>query len=245
MKKSFLLISLLAILVACTPNVESIPTSSPTSTITVTATNTPIVKWSVQEIMDIIQASHPQSNKYDPNSAVYAEFPEAIEQLKAMGLTALQDKDMNVSYLSAALGYPRPDSTLAGDVLITFPPEYVGTTMPELIDYLSDSRSQVRKYALILLGYVGDRASCAVGNISPILFLAKDSTVRSASAIALDNILKKGFVPAGYKISADFFSTHSIPKDDPTGSFTGKARIWWQNEGSKINWHPRYDLCDP
>jgi len=245
MKRFLLFIFMLSLLNACVPGSNLVLPIAATSTEADIQTATPLAKkWSVREIMDIILASHPQSDQYDPNSIVYAEFPEALKQLQEMRPNALKDEDLNVSYLAAAIGYPRRDSVLVGDVLLAFPPEYVSTTMPILISYLSSSRGEVRKYALILLGYVGDRASCAVGNIGPILFLAKDPSVRSASAIALDNILKKGFVPANYRISSSF-SINSIPNDDPEGSFTGKARAWWKEAGSKVNWHPSYDLCDP
>ena len=246
MKRFLLFFFMLSILNACVPGTNPTLPIIPTSMKAGIQTNTPqAIKWSVQEIMDIILASHPQSDKYDPNSTIYAEFPEALKQLKEMGPNVLKDDNLNLSVLSSAIGYPRQDSILAGDVLITFPPEYVSTTMPELIGYLSNPRTEVRRYASILLGYVGDRASCAVGSIGPILFLAKDPSVRSASAIALDNILNKGFVPPKYAISSNFFSVSSIPNDEPEGSFTEKARIWWNEEGSKVNWHPTYDLCDP
>ena len=256
MKNFLLLVLIMVIVSACAPKPETIHPISSTATTAYIPTNTTTrlvtettpsqtVKWSIREIMDILIASNPQASIYDPSSKQYAKFPEALKQLKEMEPNILKDEDLNLSILAAAINYPRQDSILAGDVLITFPPKYVGTTLPELIDFLSSSRSDVRKYALILLGYVGSGASCTVGNIGPILFLAKDPSVRSTSAIALDNILNKGFVPAEYKVTSNFFSIHSIPNDDPAGSFTGRARTWWQDEGSKINWHPNYDLCDP
>ena len=41
------------------------------------------------------------------------------------------------------------------------------------------------------------------------------------------------------------FLADSLPADIPEGVIVEKARRWWNEAGSNINWHPSYGICDP
>jgi hypothetical protein len=97
---------------------------------------------------------------------------------------------------------------------------------------------------MLALGTVGMQGSCAVGKIAPRLW-DTDAYVRSAASQALSNITGKNLLQAGYEFTPQPFSASPVPADTPEGSISGAARKWWNEQGSKVNWHPSYDLCDP
>jgi hypothetical protein len=72
--------------------------------------------------------------------------------------------------LTMAITYPRQDSYLAAQAIIALGPEITSTYLPILIDNLKNQEPEVRVYSVILLGFTGERGSCAAGNIEPLLW---------------------------------------------------------------------------
>jgi len=100
-------------------------------------------------------------------------------------------------------------------------------------------------YSIVLLSSTGYRASCAVGNIGPLLWNS-DSRVRSTAAFALERITNQDLIASQYEIEiTPSFMANLIFPDEPEGSITGAARQWWNEQGSKVKWHSSYGLCDP
>ena len=98
---------------------------------------------------------------------------------------------------------------------------------------------------MVLLSSTGDRATCAVGNIGPLLWHS-DAKVRAAAAFALEKITEQELVASPYEIEiTPSFVADSISADEPEGRITGTARQWWNEQGSKVEWHSSYGLCDP
>ena len=246
MKKIVIVVLLIAyILVSCAPTVKVVPTLTlipvpPTSTITPTPTLTS------EDLTAIIFASNPESPLYDPKSTAYAEFPEAVKLLSMMGTnnySALSD-------LAFAITFPRQDSYLAAQALILVGRDARASTIAVLFSNLDSSYYPNQKpetliYSTILLGSIGNDASCAVGNIGPLLWHS-DSKVRSGAAFALERITNQNLVASQYEIEiTPSFLANSIYADEPEGSITGTARQWWNEQGSKVKWHSGYGLCDP
>ena len=147
--------------------------------------------------------------------------------------------------LAVALRYPRSDSYLAAQALLVLGPDITATTIPLLNDNLRDDKSGTRIYPMILLASVGPRAACAVGNIAPLLW-DPDPIARSATALALQRIIRQDLMENDGEISiTPSFTAGSLSPDTPEGSVVNKARSWWNAEGSQVNWHPSYGLCDP
>lgn len=192
------------------------------------------------DLINIIYASDPSSPQYDPASIPYSEFPDALQQLSGMGPKAINA----ASHIALAISFPREDSYLAAQTLISLGPDITATTLPTLIDNLHRQRPATRLYSAIVLGTVGKAASCSVGDIGPLLWDA-DPSVRSAAAYALARITGEDLSPDGAMVIPAPLSSQSIILDMPEGKIVGAARKWWTAEGSKVNWHPSYDLCDP
>ncbi len=152
--------------------------------------------------------------------------------------------------LALAITYPRPDSYLAAQALISLGPDITSTSIVTLFYNVDSSNLHNLKpdaiiYSVILLSSTGNKALCSVGNIGPLLW-HPDSTVRSAAASALERISEQDFVANQYDIEiTPSFMANSISADDPEGSITGTARQWWNEQGSKVKWHSSYGLCDP
>jgi len=238
------------ILVSCAPVAKVAPTeiAIPTSTlppVPPTPTIAPTPTLTIDDIRAIIYASNPESPQYDPKSTIYAEFPEAVKQLSTMknAIDAAGD-------LAIAITYPRQDSYLAAQTLISLGSDITSTTIVTLFGnldsrYYPNQKPEALIYSIILLSSTGNRASCAVGNIGPLLWHS-DSKVRSAAAFALEKIIEQDFVASQYEIEVTpSFIANSISPDEPEGSITEKARQWWKNQGSKVKWHSSYGFCDP
>jgi HEAT repeat protein len=178
--------------------------------------------------------------QYNPQSTPYAEFGDALRQLSAMGPKAIDA----ASHIALAISFPRQDSFLAAQALISFGPDITATTLPDLIGNLKSQRPETRLYSAIVLGTIGEKASCAVGDIGPLLWDA-DPYVRYAAAFAIERITGKDLLPGEAKVTPDPLTAHSILPDTPDGKIVGYARTWWTAEGSKVKWHPTYDICDP
>jgi hypothetical protein len=219
------------------PTLTPIP-SEPTaaSQTAVSQTNTPML----EDLIEIIYASDPNSPLYDPESSSYAEFPNVMQQLSGMGPKAINA----ASHIALAISFPREDSYLAAQTLVSLGSDIAATTLPILIDNLHSQRPATRLYSAIVLGTVGKAASCSVGDIGPLLWDA-DPSIRSAAAYALAQIPGEDLFPDGVMVPAEPLSGQSIVPDTPEGKIVGDAREWWTAEGSKVNWHPGYDLCDP
>jgi hypothetical protein len=217
------------------PSTKSVPTASqfPTST--------KAEYEYVDESIKIIESSDPASPSYDPKSAAYAEFPKALKQLAALNAST----NNAASMLAYAMGFPRPDSILAAQVIISLGPDEAGTLLPILIGYLADQRPEIRMYSAIILSTTGYNGTCSLGNIGPVLW-DTDPYVRTSAALAIQGITGIILVAETYAITPDHLaSDNPVAADTPEGKIVGAARTWWNDRGSKVNWHPSYDLCDP
>ena len=238
------------ILVSCAPAVKVVPTETAIPTLALppilpTPTITPTPTLTIDGIRAIIYASNPESPQYDPKSTPYAEFPEAVKQLSTMSNAIDAAGD-----LAGAINFPRQDSYLAAQALITLGTDITSTTIVTLFSNLDSSyhpnqKSEALIYSIILLSSTGSRASCAVGNIGPLLWHS-DSKVRSAAAFALEKITEQDLIASQYEIEiTPSFMANSMSADEPEGSITGTARQWWNEQGSKEKWHSSYGFCDP
>jgi hypothetical protein len=197
--------------------------------------------------MAIITASDPELPEYDSTlprydikSPAFAKFPDAVKQLSGMG----QEATAAASHLAHAIAFPRQDSYLAAQALLTLGPTITGNTIPTLLNNLQSQKTEARAYSLILLGSVGIQASCTMEEIAPLLWDSEPS-VRSAAALAMEKIIGHDLVSSEYEIViTPSFQASSIMADAPEGRITGIARTWWTKQGSKINWHTSYSLCD-
>jgi hypothetical protein len=216
---------------ATTPTVSELPT-------VVTVSNSPTP--SADALSEIIWASDPSLPQYDPNSSAFSEFPNVVKQISDMGDNAIDAADD----LAVAIRFPRQDSYLAAQALLKLGPDITATTAGLLIDNLNE-KSEARIYSLILLASVGKRISCAVGDIAPLLW-DTDSFVRSATALALEKITEQDLVASNYEVPIiPSFVANSLSADTPEGKVVEKARKWWNEQGSYVNWHPSYGICDP
>ncbi len=211
------------------------------------AAGTATATLTFDNLRSIIYASNPESPQYDPSSAAYAEFPEAIRELTTLIRNSLAD---NADDLAIASTFPRHDAYLATQALLSLGPDRTSTTIALLFSKLDagnlhNLNPDAVVYSVILLGSTGKDARCAVGNIGPLLWSA-NSAVRSAAAITLERITEADLVASQYEIEiTPSFTANSVPADQPEGSVVAKARLWWKTNGSMVNWHPSYDLCDP
>ena len=231
------------LLTACTPILATVPPAPPTATPLPAATSTTLpLQYAdpVDGLIAILEVSDPASPKFDPGSAAYAEFPYTLKQLAALNSST----NNAASMLAYALGFPRQDSILAAQALISLGPDWAATTLPTLIMYLSNQRPEIRMYSAIVLSIIGDKASYSLGNIGPLLWDA-DPYVRSSAALAIQGITGKELVANIYALTPDHLSSNPVAADTPEGKIAGAARQWWTEQGSKVNWHPGYDLCDP
>ena len=243
----FVLVLLLLTACAPTPKTVQAPTVTATVVPAVTKTSSPTPEdKSMDDLRAILYASNPASPQYDAKSTAYAEFSEAVQQLSAMGPEALDA----AGDMAGAISYPRQDSYLAAQALLTLGPEITSTTIVTLFDTLDPGTAQNRSpaaliYSMIVLSSTGNKASCAVGNIGPLLWHS-DARVRSAAAIALEKIAQQDLVASQFEIEiTPLFLAESISEDVPEGRIVDPARQWWNTVGSKKNWHPGYGWCDP
>ncbi len=241
------LVSLSLLVAGCKPLPESSNTTvgSPSSPAQATLPYiTPYIPTSITDVVnslvDTLYVSDPDLPQYDPNSNGYAQFPEVVKQLGSMGTAAADGADD----LAVAITFPRPDLYLAAQALLALGPDLIAIDLPILIGNLQDQKPEARIYSAILLASAGKPASCAVGHIGPLLW-DSDPYLRSAAAIALEKITGEDLVASQYEIViTPAFLADKLAPDIPQGSVTGRARAWWTDSGSKINWHPSYDLCD-
>ena len=224
------------ILISCHPQFSAqTATTIPTPARSIALTPT------VDELIKIIHVSNPDVQQYDPGSSEYAAFSDALEQLAAMGPSAIDA----VSDLAVAIRFPRPDSYLAAQALLELGPELTKLALPVLIDNLRHQPPETRIYSVILIGSVGEGVSCAVGEIAPLLW-DTDSRVRSGAALALIEITGRDLVPRENEtFITPSFLANSLPPDSPEGKIVEGAREWWQEQGSKTDWHQTYGICDP
>jgi len=194
----------------------------------------------VDGLIQIIEASDPASPKFDPASVAYTEFPDTLKQLAALNSSS----NNAASMLAYAMDFPRQDSFLAAQALISLGPDWVATDLPALIGYLHDQRPGIRMYSAIVLSITGKNGSCSLGNIGPLLW-DSDPYVRTSAAIAVQGITGKELIADAYAITPDDLSIKPVSADIPEENIVGAARAWWTEQGSKVNWHPGYDLCDP
>jgi hypothetical protein len=217
-----------------------ISSCKPAISVNTTSTNTssPILAQSIDDLSEMVYFSDPTVPQYNPNSEQYARFPEVIEQLENAGVESS-------SILAYAIRFPRYDSYLAAQSLLKMSPDIIATTVPILVDNLHSEKPDSRIYSVILLAVVGRPSSCAVGDIALLLW-DSNPTVRSATALALGNITEQNLIANEYKVEiTSSFTPDMIFPDTPEGKVVEKARTWWNEQGSKVNWHSTYGTCDP
>ena len=235
----------LLLLTACIPSAKS---PAPSMTAAVYHYATPVIIDQpttaadvVDSLVDTLYFSYPDSPQYDPQSTQYAQFPEVVQRLGAMGANAADAVDD----LALAVSFPRKDAYLAGQALLKLGPDLTSLGLPILIDDLNDQKPAARIFALVLLGSTGRAGACSVGHIGPLLW-DQDSSVRTAAALALENITGEDLIEVQYEVAiTPSFMVDNLPQDTPDGTVVSKARGWWSDQGSKIDWHPAYDICDP
>jgi hypothetical protein len=189
----------------------------------------------------MIYVSDPTLPQYDPNAVAYSRFPEIVGQLGHMGIDGIDA----ASHLAVAIRFPRPDSFLAAQALLKMGAEITKTTVPVLVDNLHSPNPDMRIYSVILLASVGKPSSCAVGEIAPLLW-DSDPSVRASAALAIEKITEQDLVASEYEIEiTPSFTPDLMFPDTPEGKVVEKARNWWNEQGSKVNWHSTYGICDP
>jgi hypothetical protein len=193
----------------------------------------------IDQLISILYASDPALPGYDPQSVAYSQFPLAIEKLSGLGPEAIDA----AAHLAHAITYPRPEAAQAAATLISLGPEISATTLPILIDNLSNPSPQVRASSLMVLGSIQKTASCSASSIGPLLW-DPDPIVRSAAAYALGSVTGYDLISMEVIFDIDLTISNGIPPDSPEGSITKSARDWWKKEGSKTRWNPTYGLCD-
>jgi hypothetical protein len=217
------------------------PYSNP-STATMTKTALPSFEKKSDELLFVLDVSNPESNRYNPDSESYARFPDALKQITNLGPNA---SGSLASYVANAIGFPRPDAYLAAQTLISLGPDIATGSLPWIAGNLVNKKPSARAYALLVLAFTGKEASCTVGKIGPLLW-DPDSSVRTASALALEKITGNDLIASEYEIDiTPSVLLSDLTPDFPEGKVIDTARAWWLETGSAINWHPSYGLCDP
>ncbi len=233
-----------------TPTVDHINTPSrqlltstpkPTPDLSATRNLTLAPGQSVQDLVAIIEVSDPQSRTYDPHAIPYNQFQDAIRQLAQIGSSSEIDIPSMLAY---SINFAHPDPFPEAQDLIALGPQNAATTLANLFGETQSPRSDVRLAVTLVMGVIGPEASCTVGQIGPLLN-DPDPQVRSAAAWAVNRITKQDLAGTMGEISTNPLIISSVPADLPEGSLTGAARKWWTSQGSKVNWHPHYDICDP
>ncbi|WP_322508233.1 hypothetical protein [Anaerolinea sp.] len=235
MKIQRVVLALFAVFVisSCQPIARgnSTPTNVPTPI------GNPIGNLTIDALSQIVYFSDPTVPQYNPNSEQYAQFPEVIKQLENAGVEG-------AIVLAYAIRFPRDDSFLAAQALLKMPPDVIATTVPILVDNLQ-YKSDSRIYSLVLLAVVGKPSSCAMREIASLLW-DTDPSVRTAAAYAIEKIIEQDFVESSYEIQiTPSFTSDAIFPDTPEGKITEKARNWWNEQGSKVDWLSTYGTCAP
>lgn len=206
----------------------------------VLATETRAPTPTVDDLVRILEASDAASSGYAPGSPAYDEFPRAVAQLAALNAST----NNAASELAYAIGFPRDDSYLAAQALISLGPNWTATTLPILMDHLKNPTPRVRMDSALVLSTIGTTGSCALGNVGPLLW-DSDPYVGSSIALAVQSLSGKQLVAQTLLAAPADLSASPVAPDVPDGRIVATARAWWVEHGSKINWHPSYDLCDP
>jgi hypothetical protein len=139
------------ILVSCAPAAKIVApeTAVPTLTLTSvppTSTITPTPTLTIDDIRAIIYASDPASPQYDPKSTAYADFPDAIKKLSTMSNAVDAAGD-----LAGAINFPRQDSYLAAQALITLGAEITSTTIVTLLATWTQVTTPTRNQKLLFI----------------------------------------------------------------------------------------------
>ncbi len=247
MHKLYVFITSALMLAACATPAATPATASPTNTHLLsqslppaTSYLTPSPEQIVAALINTIEASDPASHLYDPDSLAYQDFPLALAELAKLN----SESNSAASELAYAIGFPRPDSTLAAKALLSLGPTWAGTTLPILLDDLKNPRPEVRSYSLIVIATIGHDGSCALGQVGPLLW-DRDSQVRTAAALAAQGLSGHVLVSHLYSIDPSHLAATAVAPDTPEGRIVNDARTWWTDEGSKVNWRPVYGRCDP
>ena len=162
----------------------------------------------IDQLISILYASDPSLPGYDPQSVAYSQFPLALEKLSEFGPDAIDA----ASHLAHAITYPRPEAAQAAVTLISLGPEITATTIPVLIDNLSNPSPQGRISSLIVLASMQKTASCSASKIGPLLW-DPDPMVRSAAAYALGNVTGNNLISMEVIFDIDLTIPNGIPAE--------------------------------
>ena len=72
-----------------------------------------------------------------------------------------------------------------------------------------------------------------------------DPYVHSTTTEAIGSTTGKDLLQAGHEFTPQTFSESPVPADTPEGSITGVTKKWWNDQRSKVNCHPSYDMYYP
>lgn len=184
----------------------------------------PISEKTNGELAQILESFENPSDYNPPYS-----FPEVINEIERRGTSATELAPI----LAKAISFDRRDSVIASEALIAMESS-AKPAIPYLLQNLDNSREDVRRYSVFVLGTLGEPASCAVPKISSLLW-DTEAFVRSASAAALAEIVNTSLVEFD-DLRLDPSIPGSVNADDPEGSVSGIARDWWLTTGKNLNW---------
>jgi hypothetical protein len=181
-----------------------------------------ISEKSTKELIQVLERAG------DGDDPAFNLFGKVIEELEKRGQSASEAAPT----LAEALAYKRRDSGIASHALIAMG-QSSKIAIPELLQNLEDERGDVRRYSAFILGIIGKPAECSIPKLSELLW-DTDSAVRSTTAAAIDSITSVDLVWSDYDL--DPTAPGVTPLDEPEGSISGDARIWWQDTGQKLEW---------
>jgi|GEM_PF-2430534 len=189
----------------------------------------PLARLSIEQLIEIVKASDPNSPGYEPGFEEVTTFGAATSELARRGPVAAPAAVV----LGRALRYPRRDSYMAAKALAAIGPA-AEPAIPELVIALQDSRALVRTCTASVLGVIGEPSRTAVPLLSQLLW-DSDPFVRTAVAGAIERITRIDLVTEP-QYELDPNTPCSVAGDEPEGSITGRARTWWMEEGQYLDW---------
>lgn len=168
----------------------------------------------------------------DNPDAQGSDLTEAANQLQHWGSAAAPA----VPGLRRALRYQYSyDARSSAAEALTAIGPLAKDAIPDLIQAVDDE-NPINAYAAIALGSIGSAASCAVPRLAKAL-RSDDSALRSGAAIALDAITGKELVDSADRLAITAARDHiAIFVDEPEGTISDHARVWWDQEGRLQNW---------
>lgn len=184
----------------------------------------PISERTNEELIQELKTYEYASNKD-------SEYPlqEVLDELSKRGASASEVAPM----LAKMIAFDGAASVTASKPLVAMGSS-AKSAIPYLLENLSSSREDVRRYSIFVLGIIGPSASCSVPKIAVFLW-DTDAYVRSATAGALTEITQIELVEDDF-CKLDPKGIGSVCADEPEGHITNIARDWWQSIGQNQNW---------